>query len=286
MVVFFACSLAQATCPRFPFPINPDQAWKNDQDLDDCIRNLSHLISSTTSGGGSLTPGSSNYIQNRPTLQTGSTAYPDFLNVGTNATIPTLNSTTITTANETVTLGLNSSSITASNYIFSSSGTLTNLSSTNGNITNLQVSTEQWKGFGIIPILQIQNYTTVISSSVTNATFTNTLLSGSFTPKLATSKILIWVQGDFAQQTGTSVGYATIARNGSSLAATNGGFTLTVAGNNYSSSMITYDSPATTSAITYSVQIRTNGGGTAIFPITDGGSFTSTANMIVAEIAQ
>lgn len=153
-------------------------------------------------------------------------------------------------------------------------------------IPTLQVTTATWQNFGILPILQIQSYETSTSSSVTSASFTNTLLSGSFTPKLSSSKVLIWVAGDFAQSGGASVGYATIARNGTSLAATTGGLTTTVATNNYAATMIVYDSPATTSAVTYSVQIRTNGGGAAVFPITDGGVLTSTAKMIIAEIAQ
>lgn len=41
MTVFFICSTAKAACPRFPFPKTPDQIWQNDQDLDDCISNLS-----------------------------------------------------------------------------------------------------------------------------------------------------------------------------------------------------------------------------------------------------
>lgn len=136
------------------------------------------------------------------------------------------------------------------------------------------------------PILQVLTFNTSTSFSTTNSTFTTTNLTGAITPKFNTSKILIWVSGDFAQQTGSSVGYATIARGSTNLAASSGGFSLTVAGNNYSTTMIAYDSPATISATTYNVQIRTNGGGTAIFPITDGGSFTSTATMIIAEIAQ
>lgn len=164
------------------------------------------------------------------------------------------------------------------NGVTSASMTVTNLTFPNTGLFD--------SGIQVLPIVQIQKYTTTTSSSVTSASFTNTLLSGSFTPKFSTSKLVIWAAGDLAQQTGASVGYATIARNGTNLAAGSGGFTLTVAGNNYATNMLAYDSPATTSAITYSVQIRTNGGGTAIFPITDGGSFTSTANMIITEIAQ
>lgn len=158
-----------------------------------------------------------------------------------------------------------------------SSGTINNFTFQNTTLFD--------SGFQVFPIVQIQNYTTTTSSSITSGTFTNTHLSGSFTPKFSSSKVLIWVNGDFGQTGGATVGYMTIARNGINLAPTSGGFVLTVA-NNFSASMLVYDLPSTTSAVTYSVQIRTNGGGTAIFPITDGGAFTSTAEMIVAEIAQ
>lgn len=140
-------------------------------------------------------------------------------------------------------------------------------------------------GNQLFPILQVIIASTSTSFTTTSSTFVTSNLSGSITPKFTTSKILVWVSGDFAQQTGTSVGYATIARGSTNLAGA-GGFTLTVAGNNYSATMIAYDSPATTSATTYNVQLRTNGGGTAIFPITDGGANTSTATMILVEIAQ
>jgi hypothetical protein len=242
--------LAYADGPRFQHkdPIT-QQEFENVYQVSDRLTSIINNVVLSND----VTPGSSNYIQNTTIPQVDATASPSYINAASSGTIPTLGSV---------------------------DATITNLTA-----TNAAVSTATWLGFGLLPILQIQSYTTATSSSVTNATFTNTHLSGSFTPKLSTSKILIWVSGDFTQQSGASVGYATIARDGTNLAGS-GGFTLTVAGNNFSASMLAYDSPATTSAITYSVQIRTNSGGTAIFPITDGGSFTSTATMLIAEIAQ
>lgn len=163
---------------------------------------------------------------------------------------------------------------------------VTNFNVASISLTTVATSSITWRGVGITPVVQTQTYTTSISSAITSGNFTNTNLVGTFTPRFNNSKLLIQVVGDFGQSGSTTVGYLTLARNGTNLASSTGGFSLTVAPNTYSAKVLFYDSPATTSATTYAVQLRTNGGGTAIFPITDGGSFTSTANMIIQEIAQ
>lgn len=188
---------------------------------------------------------------------------------------------------------VNCASVTCAGSIYNSAGQLVQLDANAGvalasatiSILNVPNTKSFVSNNQIFPIVKIAQFTTTTSSSVTSGSFTDTHLSGTITPKFSTSKFVILVSGDFAQVTGTSVGYATLSRNGSNLAGS-GGYTLTVAGNNYSAGMTVYDSPATSSDVTYTVQIRTNGGGTAIFPITDGGTFTSTATMLVIEIAQ
>jgi len=153
-------------------------------------------------------------------------------------------------------------------------------------IQTLNIGTAlQYKTFASLPILQIQSYTTATSTVITSSSFSDTALTGSFTPKINTSKVFIFVAGNFAQDP-NGVGYLTVSRNGTSLAATLGGYCLTVGPNTLSAPVFVYDSPATTSAITYTVQIRTNGTGNAIFPVTDGGVYTSSANMIIVEVAQ
>lgn len=252
-------SISESACPRFPNPSNPDQVWQNDQDLDDCITTLSQFVSTyTVTASSSITSGSTNYIQNRSSLQSGATAYPSFLYVGSSASIPSL---------------------------FSSTGTINSFTSSTGTISVARVSTQTWKGFGILPILQIVQYETVTSSSISNTTFQLTNLSGAITPKISTSKIIVMASGNVSC-TGVGVCYASVYRDTTNLSG-DGGFETNTAASNNHTTMIYYDSPATTSAVTYSARIRVNGGGvTAAFPGTDGGVYTTTATLLLAEVAQ
>ncbi len=156
--------------------------------------------------------------------------------------------------------------------------TVSTLSVTN---TQLQISGNQ-----SYPILQIVQYTINISSTVNTTNFSYTNLSGGITPHFSSSKILVHVSGVMAC-TGSGICYATLARNGTNLASSTGGFVDTAAAANVGVSMDYYDSPGSTSAVPYEVQLRTNGAGAgAVFPGTDGGSFTTTAVLQLTEIAQ
>lgn len=142
------------------------------------------------------------------------------------------------------------------------------------------------KTFQSFPILQILTYTTNTRVTNTTSSYVATNLSGAITPKLSTSKIIVMANGNLGLS-GTGIGYLSVFRNSTDLALSNGGFALNGAQNNHAS-VILYDSPATTSATTYSVRIRhnTGAGGTVAYPENDGGSFTPTANLILVEIAQ
>lgn len=84
LFLLFITGLVQAK-PRNPFPKTPDEVGQNDRDLDDAINQAREdlTITSTT-----LPTGSTNYIQNRNTLQSGATAYPDKLRVGVSGNNP------------------------------------------------------------------------------------------------------------------------------------------------------------------------------------------------------
>ena len=150
---------------------------------------------------------------------------------------------------------------------------------------SLNGSSVTMKANNFLPTNQIVQYTVNTASNVTSATFINTGLSGNITPRSSTSKIMITVSG-ILSCTGSGICYATISRNGSSLASSLGGFVDAAAPTNMNASMTYYDSPATTSPITYSVQTRGNGGTTTSFPGTDGGIYTTTAVLTLMEIAQ
>jgi hypothetical protein len=86
---------------------------------------------------------------------------------------------------------------------------------------------------------------------------------------------------------GAGVCYGSLYRDTTNLASSDGGFATNTASSNNHLTMFTYDSPATTSSTEYSIRTRVNGGGvTASLPGTDGGIYTTTAVLILVEIAQ
>lgn len=140
-----------------------------------------------------------------------------------------------------------------------------------------------FNGFTTFPILQIKYFTTNTPSTIFSAGYLDTNLSGSITPKQASSKILVRAGGTVAQNVGGG-GLVTIARNGANIAPTANGFFSTVSNNNYCVAMETYDSPNTTSPVTYSVQAKTTGAGSIGFPPDLGGSNGAACQLILTEI--
>lgn len=152
-------------------------------------------------------------------------------------------------------------------------------------IVNVPNTKLEVAGFQTLPILQVQMYTSSTQTTSTSASYADTSLTGSFTPKLSTSKVLLYAAGNFSVGTG-DFGHLTIARNGTNLSSTTQGFFTGIQQNNYSSTMIFYDSPATTSAVTYTVRMRNNSGSSLLtWGVSDGVGF-SNAVMIAIEIAQ
>jgi hypothetical protein len=182
---------------------------------------------------------------------------------------------------------LNSSSATLQGNAFNGLSQLAKTDSAGylSNISTIAASTFTWNGYGIMPILRIISFTLNTSSNITTTSFSR-VLPGSITPKSASSKIMVFAQGNLACS-GSGVCYASLYRDGTNLASSTGGFTTNTAASNNNSAMFFYDSPATTSSIEYSIRTRVNGGGvTASLPGTDGGSFTTTAVLILVEVAQ
>lgn len=151
------------------------------------------------------------------------------------------------------------------------------------NITNtkLKIGSNQ-----VYPVLQVAQVSTVTKTTTVSTSFADTTLTTSITPKFAGSKIKITATGVMRQGNGAS-GFATLSRNGTNLMdATNGGVYL--ASNQVSPiTLIWYDAPATTSATTYTLQIRTGNGTIQSFFPDDAATGTApTAVMILEEIAQ
>ena len=107
-------------------------------------------------------------------------------------------------------------------------------------------------------VLQVVTLTGASNTTTSSSTFIDTGLTLSITPTSATSKILVFYNA-LTSQTGASIKDAPmqLLRNSTVLVSSNPYFNtlteaLTTSGNNY------LDSPATTSATTYKIQVKCN----------------------------
>lgn len=147
--------------------------------------------------------------------------------------------------------------------------------------TSVNSSSYTLSSFGILPIIQIQQGTVATSSNTNQASFINSLLTVTITPKLSTSKILVVANGP-AETGAGSTGYMTLLRGSTNLGNSNGLHTMS-ASTNHNVTLMYYDSPATTSATTYTAAMRTDGGGSIFFPVSAG---TPTSVICAIEVAQ
>jgi len=114
--------------------------------------------------------------------------------------------------------------------------------------------------------------------STTSTTFVSTGLTVTITPKFATSKILILLQVECFNDTANKGGDLTIYKNGSNLASGVLGKMYPVSGQLAINVPINYyDSPATTSATTYTLYIKTINSGFAFNVFQDAYPATITA---------
>lgn len=149
--------------------------------------------------------------------------------------------------------------------------------------TNLQIGGNQ-----AYPIVQVVTTTTSTTTTTSSSSLVDTNLTVSITPKFSTSKILILATGNI-QISSTALGAqctASLVRNTSTVIVNQQVTYLTQVAsvNNVGNvAFAFYDSPATTSATTYKVQISrqiSSGSASASFPA------TGDANITVIEIAQ
>lgn len=136
-------------------------------------------------------------------------------------------------------------------------------------------------------ILQVVNasYGTLTSSS--SATWADTGLSASITPKFATSKILVFVNCCGLSKSAANAYMGLRLLRGAStifLFATQAGFTNGAVAANWGGDGITYlDSPATTSSTTYKIQMN-NAAATGSVSINDGTSLNG-STITLMEVA-
>lgn len=149
----------------------------------------------------------------------------------------------------------------------------------------------QWITPGGGKVLQVVQGTRTSAFTTTSTSFVSTGLSATITPSSSSSRILILCSSALGTN-GSATTFATIYRDSTDLAPTTDGFALQYNGNAgflSTSAAISYvDSPATTSAITYAIYLRTtSGSNTAFFGSAFGTGFTGaiTSTLILAEIA-
>jgi hypothetical protein len=118
--------------------------------------------------------------------------------------------------------------------------------------------------FGQIHLFQIVRATSTTSSATTSNTFVNTHLSATITPSVTTHKILILASSQMGMASNnTNTCYITVANGSTNLASSNGLASLSngqAVAIRSPTSLVWLDSPATTSAVTYNIQIRSDDG--------------------------
>ena len=120
--------------------------------------------------------------------------------------------------------------------------------------------------FGQLKVVQFQVATSTTGTSTTSSTFQNTNLSVSITPTSASNRILLFAVGHLESRANNAEAEASLFRDSTNLQGAQGqAYTYANTGTTISSlattaALIDLDSPATTSATTYSVKLRSVNG--------------------------
>ena len=135
-------------------------------------------------------------------------------------------------------------------------------------------------------VLQVVTSTSTTSFSTTSTSFVSTGHTATITPSSASSKIMCFVTAELAQTNTNLNTQMTLFKDTTNLAGTGNAFcgVLSSAGNIYANAAINYlDSPATTSAITYSTRILVDSG-TGVYNAGGGGVTAAKAVITLMEI--
>ena len=135
-------------------------------------------------------------------------------------------------------------------------------------------------------VLQVIQVSTTTTTSTASTSFVDTGMTATITPKSSSSKIL--VQADFGVGAGNSSNGAVIQLVRGSTQLFYRGDAYSGAGNTYGAdSFFHLDSPATTSATTYTVKLKSQGSSTTCYVNPEYSGYTSpTAHITLMEIAQ
>ena len=141
-------------------------------------------------------------------------------------------------------------------------------------------------GAGVGKVLQVVQFTTNTETNATTNTYIDTAITMSITPTSATSKILAFVSvNGLAKLSTNTTGNLRLLRGASSLMVFGGafGYTASSADNAVAGASLAYlDSPATTSATTYKVQVVNAGNSGSIRVNWDNNAYSSITLMEIA----
>lgn len=154
----------------------------------------------------------------------------------------------------------------------------------NGDITGLVAGALPSTVIGAGAVLQVVNVITSTESTTTSTAFQASNLAATITPTSTTSKILIMCNSPLYGPGDNFHIYTTIARNGTNVSSGELQLFSTgpATGGRWSNgSMTWYDSPSSTSALTYTVYFRSLTNGHAVYYMTTG----QRAIMTLMEIA-
>jgi len=132
-------------------------------------------------------------------------------------------------------------------------------------------------------ILQVVSFSTTTVSSTNSGSWQTTALTATITPLYSTSKILVLAKGNMYNSNASYIGFATLMRGSTNLALGNFGLNFQTLLSDIGATLIAHDSPASTSAIVYSVKIATSNTGTTV---TWNNGVQGTATIILMEIGE
>ena len=110
-------------------------------------------------------------------------------------------------------------------------------------------------GFG--KLLQVVNATATSQTITSSTSFADTALSASITPSSTSNKVLVWTFSN-VEISGSASGYITFDRDGTTLTGNNGFGVIQDNNGAKNSSFHFLDTPSSSSALTYKVQIKTS----------------------------
>ncbi len=162
------------------------------------------------------------------------------------------------------------------------------LSVSNGTSSGDAVNFSQITGQRVIQTVQSAGTVTQVTTASSSTAFTATNITATITPTTNTSKIRISVTTSINTNGSAETGIATIERNGSNLGSSTQGMTFWDGGSgvNGQITMVYLDSPASTSALTYTVYIRSLAGTNQVTcpAFAAGGSRGNWSNILLEEI--